>query len=119
MFNGHIDFFISSKLVGTVITNSEFLFNGMSNSHIVLTIVSNGPFYVYINGVIACQGQFKSYLPTLRDNTDNYLGGNQDDSFIGYINEFRVWNSILSPSDVLVNFNQGIVLVLFRHFLFV
>jgi hypothetical protein len=75
-------------------------------SHIVVIWTSTG-YYTYINGVSAGSDLTKTFL-VQQNNYDLLLGQNagQAEKFDGLGSIFRVYNRVLSASEVLANFNS-------------
>jgi hypothetical protein len=94
-------------------TNSKVLFNGLSNTHVVITYALGGPTNFYVNRalIMNCPGVIsQSNYDIVTSTETNYLGRSLyggDTGLAGSINEFRIWNGELSASMVIANMNAG------------
>jgi hypothetical protein len=94
-------------------TTSQVLFNGLSNTQIVITYALGGPANFYVNGalIMNCPGVISQSNYDIATSTQtNYLGRSLwsgDTGLAGSINEFRIWNGELSASMVKANMNAG------------
>ena len=97
--------FVTSS--GTQFTINTVPFDGLINAHIVVVFYSNTYPVVYINNMVF----YPNYNFPILASTSFYLGYGFDNptsyGLVGSIDEFRVWNGALQPSDVANHYFAG------------
>jgi len=106
---------VLDNTAGTISTQSiATTFTGQTNMHVVLVLYNGGYGIVYINGaLIATTTASGLYFPDGSSGETNYLGygtlpgDGLTTGMVGSINEFRVWQGVLSATDVLSHYSSG------------
>ena len=75
--------------------------------HLVMTLSVEGYARLYVNGTLAIIASYA--LPAIPTPTYFNIGhwSTTDQYLTGSVDEFRIWNGILSASEVLSNFFAG------------
>ena len=97
----HVTVFIGSSRV-TVTAGTGVSVNDNVWRHVAWTLDVSGNWIIYINGVNVWNAPGQGY-PSAISRSKNYLGRSNwvvDPYFTGSIDDFRVYNKLLTPSDV-------------------
>ena len=84
-------------------------FDDQTNMHLVLTVAPGDRGRLYKNGelVAVTARTIAAFIPPAIFHVGNNAGSPNDYGFQGSIKEFRIWEGILSPSDVSTHFIEG------------
>jgi hypothetical protein len=92
-----------------VYTNNPNLNNNTTWFHVVWTLNPTGVWKIYINGVLTTTVTINATYPAITTRNSNYIGKSNwaDPYFNGRIDDFRVYNRVLSDSDASYIYLNG------------